>query len=166
MKVKAQLDIIKTVILSVLVVGVLLGAGFYTLTEFRDNFDNELVTVSNETTAAINQTGYTVACASYNGFNSLSISAARNGTSGLVITSGNYTYDSSTGIIRNATSRVWPVVHLTYTCYIGDDAYNGIDNTITATDNVPQLLGLVVLIAMIVVILGIVFTIPGSRTGA
>lgn len=45
-------------------------------------------------------------------------------------------------------------------------AFNGINKTINALDTVPDLLPLVVLIAMIVIILALVFTIPGARTGA
>jgi hypothetical protein len=46
------------------------------------------------------------------------------------------------------------------------DATKGINDTITALETVPDLLPLVVLIAMVVIILALVFTIPGSRQGA
>ena len=46
------------------------------------------------------------------------------------------------------------------------DTTAGINDTITALETVPDLLPLVVLIAMIVIILALVFTIPGSRSGA
>jgi len=46
------------------------------------------------------------------------------------------------------------------------DATAGINSTITALETVPNLLPLVVLIAMVVIILALVFTIPGARQGA
>lgn len=45
-------------------------------------------------------------------------------------------------------------------------AFLGINKTIDALDTVPDLLPLVVLIALIVIILALVFTIPGARSGA
>lgn len=42
-------------------------------------------------------------------------------------------------------------------------AVQGINDTVNALDNVPSLLPLVVLIAMVVIILALVFTIPGAR---
>jgi len=46
------------------------------------------------------------------------------------------------------------------------EAVAGINGTIQALDTVPDLLPLVVLIAMIVIVLALVFTIPGARSGA
>ena len=45
-------------------------------------------------------------------------------------------------------------------------AVDGINETIDAMDTIPNLLPLVVLIAMVVIILALVFTIPGARRGA
>ena len=45
-------------------------------------------------------------------------------------------------------------------------AVDGVNATIEALDTVPNLLPLVVLIAMVVIILALVFTIPGARGGA
>ncbi len=43
-------------------------------------------------------------------------------------------------------------------------AFDGINGTIEALQTVPDLLPLVVLIAMVVIILALVFTIPGARS--
>lgn len=45
------------------------------------------------------------------------------------------------------------------------DAVEGVNETINALDTVPNLLPLVILIAMVVIILALVFTIPGARGG-
>ncbi len=44
------------------------------------------------------------------------------------------------------------------------DAFTGVNKTIEALQTVPDLLPLVVLIAMVVIILALVFTIPGARS--
>lgn len=46
------------------------------------------------------------------------------------------------------------------------EATDGINDTIGALQTVPDLLPLVALIAMVVIILALVFTIPGARQGA
>lgn len=46
------------------------------------------------------------------------------------------------------------------------EATDGVNATIQALDTIPDLLPLVVLIAMIVIVLALVFTIPGARSGA
>ncbi len=46
------------------------------------------------------------------------------------------------------------------------EATDGINETIDAMDTIPNLLPLVVLIAMVVIILALVFTIPGARSRA
>jgi hypothetical protein len=46
------------------------------------------------------------------------------------------------------------------------EATDGINETISALQTVPDLLPLVALIAMVVIILALVFTIPGARQGA
>ena len=43
------------------------------------------------------------------------------------------------------------------------EAFDGVNATISALQTVPDLLPLIVLIAMIVIILALVFTIPGTR---
>lgn len=164
MNTKAQLGSVKAIIFAVLIAGVLIGAGFLVLGEFRDQFDDNLVTIANETTASINTTGYTVAGASDPGANTFVITQARN-VSGAVINPANYTI-SSTGVVTNRTATIWSNVHLTYTYLAGDDSYQGIQSTLDASQNIPQLLSLVVLIALIVVVLALVFTIPGARGGA
>lgn len=91
---KGQLGNLQGIILTLVVVGVLIGAGFFILGEFADQ-------VSEQATGGINSS-----------------------------------------------------------------AFQGINETIDAFDTVPNLLPLVVLIAMVVIILALVFTIPGARGGA
>lgn len=76
--------------------------------------DYDSITVTNETGAAANATGYTLDAVSERGFRNPSITQARNGSSGVVVEAGNYTL-SSAGILTNATAVIWPNLHLDYT---------------------------------------------------
>lgn len=96
---KSQLGNLQAIILTLVVVGVLVGAGFFILGEFQD----QVLDLAGGNVSALGQ---------YEG------------------------------------------------------AYDGINSSMDALDNVPSLLPLVVLIAMVVVILALVFTIPGARSGA
>lgn len=101
-------------VLAVLVIGLTLVFGIYISSILATTFDTTTTAnVANETGARINGTGYTVANANAAGFRSFSITQARNGSSGLAIASGNYTYTQS-GLISNASAVQWNNVHLTY----------------------------------------------------
>ena len=54
-------------------------------------------------------------------------------------------------------------VEATATGGVNSSAFQGINDTVSALGTVPDLLPLVVLIAMVVIILALVFTIPGAR---
>jgi len=49
--------------------------------------------------------------------------------------------------------------------YTNGTTFLAVNNTIGAMENIPNLLPLVVIIAMVVIILALVFTIPGARGG-
>ncbi len=154
-----------------IIVGILLGAGFFIFDEFQNQIDNTANTVTSENNSAtvgiayINNTGYTVADAGEPCFNSLVITEAINRTGDITIVAGNFTVDASTGIITNATDVVFSNVTLSYTYRDGTTACTGIEATTTAMLTIPELLGLIILIAVIGVILAVIFNvIPGAKT--
>lgn len=93
-KQKGQLGNLQGIVLSLIIVGILIGAAFFILGEFHDQIQ-EILDGQSNTTAAL-----------------------------------------------------------------------GVNKTINALDTVPDLLPLIILIAMIVIILFLVFTIPGARSQA
>jgi len=77
------------------------------------SLDVKANSVINETDGFINTTGYTLAGASTLGFSGPTIVTIIN-TTGLIIQSGNWTFDTVTGILTNATSETWESVNITY----------------------------------------------------
>ena len=162
---KGQLGNIQGIVLSLIVVGILLGAGFFILDEFLNQTDNDAASVTNESGAYVNSTGYTLDAVSVTGFNAPVITQVVNATNGVgtILATGNYTL-SSAGVLTNASETTWADVNVTYTYLRGSTPFIGVNQTITAMLTIPSLLGLIVLIAMVGIILAIVFTvIPGTR---
>jgi hypothetical protein len=163
---KGQIAVLQGVIVSIIIIGILIGAAFLMLEEFlgQDNFLDTGVTVTNETGGYINETGYTVDSSTVREFQGLSVTAARNSTSGQTILVGNYSVDSSTGVITNATTTTWSNVEFDYTYTTVSDSWVGVNDTITALITIPTLLGLIILILIIGIVLAVIFNvIPGSR---
>jgi len=77
-------------------------------------FASETTTYTNESSAWINGTPYTMTGKSLAGFLSLSVTVVYNATDGLLISSGNYTVDSTAGTITNTTATNWDPVNITY----------------------------------------------------
>lgn len=159
---RGQIGNIQAIIITLVIAGVLLGAGFLIFGEFLGELNQEPFTVLNETTGFINVTGYALAGTATPGSSGFVISEARNGTDAAVITAANYTLSAS-GTLTNATSVAWPTVQLDYSYIGGEDAYRQLNNTTNAVQIVPNLLGLAVLIALVVIIISMVLIIPGMK---
>jgi len=164
---KGQLGGLVPLVTTLIIVGLLIGAGFLIVEKFRDDdsLKDTSVTVTNETGGFINETGYTLTGASATAFNSVVITQIANATNndGQVLLSGNYTV-SSAGVVTNASATTWDNVNISYTYKYGEGAWIGANNTIEALTTVPDLLGLVILIVMLGIILAIVFNvIPTGR---
>ncbi len=164
---KGQLGNLQGIIISLIVVGILLGASFMIFSQFQQQDTDNQYSVGNETGAYINSTEYTVEEADTDGFNSFEVTEARNASDGTVISDSEYTVDSSEGTITNATATTYPDVNLDYNYKAGGDTYGALEGVIGSIDIIPQLLGLVVLIVVIGIILAVVFNvIPGASRGA
>ena len=169
---KGQISSLTGIVSSLLVIAIFIVAGLMIIQEFyeQDELVDTLATVTNET-AYINETGYTLLESDAPGLNAVTITVAYNDTSGdsglggynFTIPSGNYTV-SSAGIVTNATTETYDNISISYTYQYGEDAYEGINDTLTAVRQIPNLLGLVILILMMGLVLAIVFNvIPGAR---
>ena len=165
---KGQLGDLVPIVTTLIIIGLLIGSGFLIVEKFRDDdsLKDTSATVTNETVAYINETGYTLVSASATAFNSVAITVAYNDTSGdsgvggynWTIPSGNYTV-SSTGVVTNATTENYYNVSISYTYKYGEGAWVGVNNTIEALTTVPDLLGLIILIALVGIILAVVFNV-------
>lgn len=165
MKKRGQLGSVGPIIGTLVLIGILVAAGFYVLQEFleQDSLTDTAGIVTNESGGYINATGYTLDQASKAGFNTPVITLVHNNTDAVVITSGNYTI-SSAGVLTNASATNWVDVNVSYTYNYGEEAYTSINDTIEAMTTVPELLGLIILIAMVGIILAVIFNvIPGVK---
>ncbi len=149
-----------------MIVGILLGAAFFILDEFVTQARaTDSVTVLEEV-GYVNSTGYTLTGISAPGFNTPVITAIYNDS--ITLTAGNYTV-SAVGVVTNASAvNAWALEsdnwNINYTYLRGGSAYVAINSTIVAMLTIPNLLGLIVLIAVIGIILAVVFNvIPGAR---
>lgn len=161
---KGQLGNLQGIIVTLIIVGLLLGVGFFILDEFLTFTDNNVVTVLNEQPAFINETGYTVDDAGVPGFNLFAVTTAINLTDGSTIALSDITAAADSGIVTNATTTTFVNVSLNYSYQRGTSSFEGVNDTISAMLTIPELLGLIILIAMIGIILAVVFNvIPGAR---
>ena len=166
---KGQLGNLQGIILTLIIVGILIGAAFFILDEFLDQADNISASVNNESGAFVNTTGYTIDAVTDTGFNSPIVSSVFANVTGdaYLIPSSNYTL-SSAGILTNNSAipnaTEYNDANISYSYLRGGSAFVGVNSTIIAMLTIPNLLGLVVLIAMIGIILAVVFNvIPGAR---
>ena len=106
----------------------------------------------------INSSGYTVDEASASGFSNLNITSAVNASDGTLIEAGNYTYDTSTGVVLNATSIEWNSVKFNYTydystpTKTGEIIHNATSGASTFFSNIPTWLSLVAIVILILII--------------
>ena len=120
--------------------------------------------VTNETGAYINSTGYTLDSASLTGFGSPSITLALNATDNSTIGAGNYTL-SSAGVLTNATATTYDDVLISYTYTITSDSDTQavIGNTTSGLNSFfsnigvwLSLLGVVIIILIIAAVVAVV----------
>jgi len=104
-------------IAGIIVVGILLVAGIFISSSIQDTLETDVTligTVTNESGAFINSTGYTLNSASVTGFSSPAITAIFNASDDASILVGNASV-SSVGVVTNATSTTWTNVTISYT---------------------------------------------------
>lgn len=164
----AGLTILLSVVAMVFIIGFLVMIFAVIGGSLAGNVDTPTsATVTGETGAFFNATGYTVARANSPGFTSFSVTSAINSTSGLLIASPNYTV-SQTGTVTNATAIVWSAVTLNYT-YVYD-ANNTATQTITQTTTslatiptwFPIIITITVMVALILLTVIIIVAIRSS----
>jgi len=170
MEKKGQLGNLQGIIATLIIIGLLIGVGFLILESFlsTDSLQDNSYTITNESSAYINDSFYFVDKATAGGFNSFAVTSVYNssGGGGTLVVAANYTVNADTGSIVGASGRTFNLtdVNLSYTYNAGADAWIGINDTVEAMTTIPELLGLIILIAVIGIILAVIFNvIPGAR---
>ena len=160
---RGQLGNLQGIVLTLVIVGILIGAGFLILEQLRDqdSLSDNLVSTE-DLLVEINNTGFTLTGASDVAFNSPSITSVvfNNGTT---VASTQYSVNAN-GVLRNATTQTYTDVNVSYTYNRGENGYVAVNDSIEAMTTVPDLLGLIVLIVIIGIILAVIFNvIPTGR---
>ena len=157
---------LQAIIISIVVIGIVLGIGFLVLEEFESALGTDVGTVTNETVSptdagiyvAYNYTTDGVGC-----YNNFVPGIVTNASDGAVITSANYSSVTATGLFKNLTSDVddgaggndW---NISYTYTYGDTAAcTGLNETIQATKTIPTWLTIIIILLIVGVLLSIVF---------
>ena len=166
-----NLEGIQGIIMTLVFIGILLGVGFLVLEEFRDQdaLSDTASYVVNETGLTVEHAVSTVDEATADAFNTFSATicycnATGAGTGSLcpentTLVAANYTTDPDLGTLQNATDETYDDVACTYTFNYGATSWGGINDSISATGEIPGWLSIIVIITIVGILLAIVFTI-------
>ena len=159
---KGQIGGLQVIITTVVIVGLLIGVAFMIFGSLRTTMTTTTTTVHNETVVPTTTGVYlskNISTAGINCWNSASIVRVTNSTDPTILTAANYTLDPNSGKFSNLSSSdlylaAWNV---TYTYKSGDEACQGVVDTMNATKQIPTFLPIVVILGIIGIILAIVF---------
>ena len=112
------------------------------------------VTITNESGAYINGTGYTTDNAADCEFGAATATTVLNATNGITIASGNYSL-STAGVLSNLTATNFIDVLLSYTYTWGSEACTASENMTTEFSNYTSLIGLVGTIIFLGLVIGV-----------
>ncbi len=146
------------VILTILLVGLVLGIGLYVLSSVGDELAITEGTVTNETGLFINDTTATVDTATTAGFHNFAVTICTNATGGETIASGNYTTDADAGTIVGTANRGtnWSDVNCSYTYLYGSTASEAVDSTVSGLGGFADWIAVIVVVIAAAIVLGIV----------
>lgn len=172
---KGQLGTIQSVVMTIMIIGIVLGVGLLVLEEFSDTLGDTTTTVTAEVVTladlpggvyvAYNHTTEGVHC-----YNSFAVSSVVNYSGSVTIGSGNYSYESGTGKMWNLTSE-YPLnkFNVTYTYKSSSSsACEGLDTTVDAVQTIPVWLTIIIILFLVGILLAIVFKVmpqPGEDSG-
>ena len=165
---KAQSGTLQALVVSLIVIGIVLGVGFMLYNEFSDTLGdtagtndglNETVTLASlEAGGVFVDKNHT----SVNCFNSFVVTNVENSTQFLTINIANISWNEDTGMVWNtsviATNFSDGEVNLTYTYkYSDSEACSAIEDTIDATSTIPTWLTIIVILVIVGLLFFIVF---------
>ncbi len=153
-------------VLTLVLVAVLVIVAIVIFVSLETSFTGtSTVTVTNETGAYINITGYTLDAVGNCSFASPAITGIWNSSSDLTIPAANYTL-SAAGVLTNATVANYQVVNLSYTYTWGSEACTASEEMTTEFGNYTSLIGLVGTIIFLGLVIGVLvasFAFGGRR---
>jgi len=169
MEKKAQFGNLQSIVIALVVIGIVLGVGFLVLSEFKESTAIDEGTVTNESGAYVNTTGYTLSEADACGFNTPAMTAVWVNVSGTtyLIPAANYTV-SAFGVLTNATvvpnATEYNDANVSYTYLYGEEDCEGVSSAIDAVKKIPTWLSIIVILAIVGILLTILFKVMPRRT--
>jgi len=167
---KAQIGTLQTIIITLVVIGIVLGIGFLVLREFEVTLGDDTGTVGNETITptdggifvAYNSTTANLYC--YHSFSPVTVT--NNSGDNLIIGGANYSYNENTGMFWNLTAEFPNAWNISYTYQYGaSEACEGLSSTIDATNEIPAWLIIIVILFIVGILLAIVFRVMPTGAG-
>ena len=152
-------------VLTLVLVAVLVVVAIFIFVTLADTgIGSTDLTATNETGAFVNATGYKVDGSNGCGITDLAkteVTNATNGTAGfptLIVGAANFTFDTSNGVIANATSFNFNSANVSYTYTQGSEACNASESLVTEFSNYTSLIGLVGTIIFLGLVIGVLVT--------
>jgi len=171
---KAQIGNLQGIILTLIVVGILIGVGFLIFDEFKTNLRTETGRVNNETLTTVGNVNsverissniYSISC--FDSFKPLQVT---NFTSGTLIGSDNYTYSSNGTIwyigVSNTAGFNNSNWNVTYTYAYGREGCGGIEDVEITATTITTWLPIIVILLVVGILLVIVFNVLPSSGGS
>jgi len=160
-----------TAILTLLLIGIVLGIGIYVLSSTSDAISTETITTYNETiTGLSNTTGDYISVYDDCGAHNFQILDVTNETDGTILSSGNYTFDTL-GLLKGTTGiYIGQDVNVSY-YYTGtsdtstDGACGVMSTTSTGVGTMADWIAVIVVVIAAAIILGIVISSFGKGRG-
>jgi len=152
-------------VLTIILIGIVLGIGLFILASSQNAIANTSTTVTNETVDMVGGTGVLVATSDECGFSNFVVSLAANWSGGEEIAAGNYSIDD-TGRIINLTDEYgtddW---NITYTYDGSGDATwcTSIDTASTGISGFATWIAVIVVVLAAAIVLGIVINSFGTK---
>jgi len=169
-----KLEDIYPAVLTIILIGLVLGIGIYILSEVNNEVSDTSGSVVNETGLWINESLSTVDLATANGFNTFAVSACYGNATGVgtdstvnySITSANYTVDTNAGTILTTTAGAenYTDVACSYTYFYGEEASEAIDETMAGLGDFAGWIAIIVVVIAAAIVLGIVLSSFGRKT--
>lgn len=155
-------------IITIVLIGMVLGIGIFVLDETSRAISSEAFAVSGEN-VNVTRAGTAVNTAGLCGFSDMAVTAVTNLT-GSLIGAGNYSATAGTGTISNATATVTPTSWLINYTYQGSAAgSNYCSSIITASTGIGTFadwIAVIVVVLAAAIVLGIVVGSFGRRKGS
>ena len=159
---KGMFGDLQGMIMSLIIIGVVIGLGFLVLSQFQTQ--TITTTGTSESWTGTNVTNYSFL--QRVGYPSSLLVKA----SGVILTSTNYTVYNSNGyldkiILTDTSPYIGNVLSLDFNYKdTSGTAYIGINKTIGAMETIPQWLGIIVLLGIVAILLGILFRVFPTKT--